>query len=65
MDRRAAFFLLASAAGFALAPVADAEHRWVGLGVGIVYAVLAVASLADARSRHNTPPRRKRPPDPE
>jgi hypothetical protein len=57
-DRRAAFFLFASALGFALTPVADAQHRWVCITVGITYAVLAVASLLDARSRSKTPPRR-------
>jgi hypothetical protein len=58
MDRRAAFFLLASVVGFALTPVADPEHRFVSLGVGVVYALLAVASMLDARSRSATPPRR-------
>ncbi len=61
MDRRAAFFLLASVAGFVLTPVADPEHRFVSVGVGIVYALLAVASIADARSRARTPPRRRPP----
>jgi hypothetical protein len=60
MDRRAAFFIVASIAGFALTPVADAEHRWVSIGVGVVYALLAVASLLDARSRHNARPRYSR-----
>ena len=60
MDRRAAFFLIASVVGFALYPVADPEHRWVCIAVGITYAVLAVASFLDARSRSNAPPRRSR-----
>jgi hypothetical protein len=58
MDRRAAFFLVASVAGFALTPVADPEHRWVCVAVGITYAVLAVASVLDARSRDRAAPRR-------
>ncbi len=61
MDRRAAFFLFASALAVALIPVADPEHRWVPIAVAIVYVVLAVASLADARSRDRTPPRRRPP----
>ena len=60
MDRRAAFFLLASIVGFALWPVADPEHRWVCIAVGITYAVLAVGSLLDARSRSKAAPRRSR-----
>ncbi len=59
MDRRASFFLLASAVAAALIPVADPEHRWVPIAVAIAYAVLAVASIADARSRERTPPRRR------
>ena len=61
MDRRAAFFFIASAAGFLLTPVADPDQRWVSIGVGIVYFVLAIASIADARSRARTPPRRRPP----
>jgi hypothetical protein len=55
VDRRAAFFLLASIAGFVLAPIADPEHRWVAFAVGVVYAVLAVASFLDFRSRAKAP----------
>ena len=51
MDRRIPFFLVASAAGFALAPVADADHRWVAVAVGIVYVVLAALVALDVRSR--------------
>ncbi len=60
MDRRAAFFLLASVAGFVLTPVADPEHRWVSIGVGVTYALLALASILDARSRDNAGARRSR-----
>lgn len=50
MDRRAAFFLLASAVCLALAPVA-ADHAWVALTVAGVYLVLAIGSWLDARPR--------------
>ena len=60
MDRRAAFFLLASIVGWILVPVADPKHRWVAISVGVAYAVLALASILDARSRARTPPRRRR-----
>ena len=60
MDRRAAFFLFASLLGWILVPVADPSHRWVAIAVGITYALLAVASILDARSRARTPPRRPR-----
>jgi hypothetical protein len=64
MDRRAAFFFIASVAGFLLIPVADPAHRWVAIMVGVVYFLLALASIADARSRATTPPRRRPPTDP-
>lgn len=60
MDRRAAFFLFASVIGAAFTPIADPEHRWVCVAVAITYAVLALASVLDARSRQNTPPRYRR-----
>ena len=42
MDRRAAFFLVASAHRRSrLTPVADPEHRWVAVAVGVTYLVLA------------------------
>ena len=58
MDRRAAFFLLASAISLALIPVAEPPDRWVPITVAVAYVVLAAASIADARSRARTPPRR-------
>jgi hypothetical protein len=53
MDRRAAFFVVAALACFALAPVADAKHRWVALATGAIYIVLAVLSALDHWSRGN------------
>ena len=50
MDRRAAFFLLASAACLALAPIAG-SHAWGALTVAGVYVLLATASWLDARGR--------------
>ncbi|HEY6698665.1 MAG TPA: hypothetical protein VIZ67_10595 [Acidimicrobiales bacterium] len=50
MDRRAAFFLLASVVCLALAPIAG-DHTWVALTVAVVYLVLAVGSWLDAWSR--------------
>ena len=51
MDRRALFFLCASAACVALVPVADSEHRPIALGVAVTYVVLALLSFLDFRSR--------------
>jgi hypothetical protein len=59
-DRRAAFFLFASAVSFALTPVADPEHRFVAIGLGVIYLLLAIGSSLDARSRGNAAPRRSR-----
>jgi hypothetical protein len=50
VDRRAAFFLLASAACLALTPIAGG-HAWVALTVAGVYLLLAVGSWLDARGR--------------
>jgi hypothetical protein len=61
MDRRGAFFLLAGAMGAGLAFVADEEHRWVAIAVAIVYALFAVASFLDRRSRDRIQPRRRTP----
>ncbi len=52
MDRRAVFFLVASAMSAALWPVAPVDKRWVNVWVSAVYVVLALASLADFISRH-------------
>jgi hypothetical protein len=53
MDRRAAFFLLAAVVAAILAPITEAEHRWVPVGLSIIYVVLAVASWADRRGRRS------------
>ena len=50
-DRRAAFFLLAATVCFVLVPVAEARFRNLTIGVGVTYALLALASHLDARSR--------------
>jgi hypothetical protein len=50
-DRRALVFLVFAAACFVLAPVAEREHRWVPIALGVVYVVLALASALDARTR--------------
>jgi hypothetical protein len=52
MDRRAPFFLVAAAMGFALTPVADPQHRWVAIAVGVTYVVLAVLSALDSWSKN-------------
>jgi hypothetical protein len=56
MDRRAVFFFIASAAGFGLAPVCDAEYRWVAIAVGVTYLVLAVAVLLESWSKARRSP---------
>ncbi len=53
MDRRAAFFALASLVCLLLAPVAEARFRTLTIGVAITYALLALASYLDARSRRH------------
>jgi hypothetical protein len=50
-DRRVAFFLFAAIACFVLVPVADTELRWVPVGTGAVYVLLALAAALDSRSR--------------
>ena len=60
MDRRVVFFLVAGVAGFALAPVVDAGHRWVAIAVGVTYLVLALAAYLDRRTRDRMPPRYSR-----
>jgi hypothetical protein len=61
MDRRAAFFLGAAVVCAILIPVTEQAQRWVPAALAIVYVVLAVASLADKRTR--TRGRADRPPD--
>jgi heme A synthase len=60
MDRRVSFFLLASAIGFVLTPVVDAQHRWVAIAVGVTYLLLALAAFLDRRTRDRLPPRYSR-----
>jgi hypothetical protein len=50
MDRRAAFFAAAAAVCLALVPVSE-EFAWVTGLVAAVYALLAMASWLDHRSR--------------
>jgi hypothetical protein len=50
MDRRAAFFLLASVVCLALAPLAG-DHAWVALTVAAVYLLFAIGPWLDAWSR--------------
>jgi hypothetical protein len=61
MDRRALFFLVASLLGAILTPIADPEHRWVAIAVGITYFVLAIASALDKRTRDRVQPRYRDP----
>ena len=61
MDRRALFFLISSAAGAILTPIADPEHRWVAIAVCVTYFVLAIASALDKRSRDRVQPRYRDP----
>ncbi len=51
-DKRAQFFLLAALVCLALVPLASEDFRSVTFGVAVTYAVLAVASYLDHRSRH-------------
>ena len=51
MDRRAIFFVSAAIVCALLIPATDTEFRWVPIATAIVYVVLALASLLDARSR--------------
>ena len=50
MDRRAIFFICAAVVLGLLTFVAPSEFRALTLGLGVVYALLSVASFADWRS---------------
>ncbi len=50
-DKRALFFLLVALVCLALAPASPDEFRTVTLGVATTYALLALASFLDSRSR--------------
>ena len=56
MDRRALFFVGAGAACGALIPATDGTLRWVPIAMAIGYAMLALLSAADWRSRRNDLP---------
>ena len=58
MDRRAVFFLCASAVSYVLIPVTPAGFGYVGAVLGTVYVVLALLSALDHRSRHGGDRRR-------
>ncbi len=51
MDRRAIFFLGAAVVAALLIPLTDDQHRWVPIGLSILYVLLAAASWLDRRSR--------------
>ena len=51
IDRRSRFFVGASVVCVVLIPLSDASLRWVPIVVSIIYAVLAVLSFLDWRSR--------------
>ena len=51
MDRRAAFFLIASVACFLLVPVGEPQFRGTAVAVGCVYLVLAALAALDRRGR--------------
>jgi hypothetical protein len=50
-DKRAQFFLLAALVCLALVPLADERFRNLTLGVSVTYAILALASFLDHRSK--------------
>ena len=52
MDRRALFFLGAAVVCAMLIPATPSEYRWFAVLFAIVYAVLALASWLDNRSRN-------------
>jgi hypothetical protein len=60
VDRRAGFFLVASAACFLLVPVGLEKYREIALGTGVVYVVLAVLSFLDKWSRARAAHRSRR-----
>ncbi len=51
MDRRAVFFLFSSLISLVLIWPTPTELHWVGMTLAIAFAVLALASWADHRSR--------------
>jgi hypothetical protein len=51
IDRRSVFFVGAALVGLALVPPSEPALRWVPIVVSVTYAVLAVLSFLDWRSR--------------
>jgi hypothetical protein len=52
MDRRALFFLVAALVCTVLVPATPSEYRWFAALLAGVYAVLALGSWLDNRSRN-------------
>ena len=52
MDRRAQFFLASSGVCALLIPLTPEEFRWFAVALALIYAVLALASYLDHRSRN-------------
>ena len=50
-DRRAVFFVGAAIVCAVLIPVTEPKERWVPIALSIVYALLALGSWVDARTR--------------
>jgi hypothetical protein len=55
MDRRAIFFVGAAVVCAVLIPATESELRWVPIAMSVAYAILALMSFLDARSRHQPP----------
>ena len=53
MDRRAVFFVGAAIVCAVLTPITEPEERWVPIALSIVYALLALGSWVDARTRRH------------
>jgi hypothetical protein len=52
MDRRALFFVGAAVGCLVLVPFTPSSLRYVGVGLCVVYVVLAALSFLDHHSRH-------------
>jgi hypothetical protein len=52
MDRRALFFLGAAMVCAVLVPATPSKYRWFAIVLAVVYALLALASWLDNRSRN-------------
>ena len=51
VDRRAMFFVIAAVACLLTLVITPSEYRWLGIGLAVVYLVLALLSNLDFRSR--------------